>query len=265
MLNAQWTCITYGGVICPCRTSPGRWAQCSCKKVARISQYRCYPILTSQYLLLEPFFVHFAKQGSWYIDLELAAIIAKALNSISVSEAPPQTTSARRHVAWALLALVYSAQARTAVSIFKNVYARDPGFFNGRLTRTFLSMLLRHRQFRGAAEIAKLSPRLRWRRFVLLGLARRGSTPRVEAQLGATLLPKWLVDVVAHTRLGRRHPAAGLLRRWATRRTRTLADTRNGFKLLVRARGVASSDACVSDCTYVTQRRGANRVGEHHP
>jgi hypothetical protein len=128
-----------------------------------------------------------AKQGSWYIDLELAAIIARALSSISASEAPPQTTSARRHVAWALLALVCSAQARTAVSIFKNVYARDPGFFNGRVTRTFLSMLMRHRQFRGAAEIAKLSPRLRWRRFVLLGLARRGSTPRVEAQLGGSL------------------------------------------------------------------------------
>jgi hypothetical protein len=67
-----------------------------------------------------------AKQGSWYIDLELAAIIAKALHSISISEAPPQTTSARRHVAWALLALVCSARARTAISIFKNVYARDP-------------------------------------------------------------------------------------------------------------------------------------------
>jgi hypothetical protein len=179
-----------------------------------------------------------AKQGSWYIDLELAAIIAKALNFITVSEAPPQTTSARRHVAWALLALVCSAQARTAISIFKNVHARDPGFFNGRVTRTFLSMLLRHRQFRGAAEIAKLSPRLRWRRFVLLGLARRGSSPRVEAQLGGSSLPKWLVDVVANTRVGRRHPAAYLLRRWATRRVRTPAETRYGFKVLVRARGV---------------------------
>ena len=179
-----------------------------------------------------------AKQGSWYIDLELAAIIAKALQSVSVSEAPPQTTSARRHVAWALLALVCSAQARAAVIVFKNVYARDPGFFNGRVLRTFLSMLLRHRQFRGAADIAKLSPRLRWRHFVLVGLARRGSTPRVEARLGGSFLPKWLVDVVAHTRLGRRHPAAGLLCRWATRRVRTPADSRNGLKVLVRARGV---------------------------
>lgn len=179
-----------------------------------------------------------AKQGSWYIDLELAAIIAKALQSVSISEAPPPTTSARRHMAWALLALVCSAQARAAVTVFKNVYTRDPGFFNGRVLRTFFSMLLRHRQFRGAAEIAKLSPRLRWRHFVLFGLARRGSTPRVEAQLGGSLLPKWLVDVVAHTRLGRRHPAAGLLRRWATRRARTPADSRNGLKVLVRARGV---------------------------
>ncbi|KAN0132966.1 hypothetical protein V8E53_009331 [Lactarius tabidus] len=121
-----------------------------------------------------------AKQGSWYIYLELAAVIAKALSSIYVTEAPAQTTSARRHVAWALLALVYSAQARTALTIFKNVHARDPGFFNGRITRTFLSMLLRHRQFRRAGEITKLSPRLRWRRFVLLGLACRGSTPRIE-------------------------------------------------------------------------------------
>ncbi|KAI9439917.1 hypothetical protein H4582DRAFT_1943959 [Lactarius indigo] len=172
-----------------------------------------------------------AKQGSWYIDLELASIIAKALYAISVSEAPPQTTPARRYVAWALLALVCSAQARAAVTIFKNVYSRDPGFFNGRVLRTFLS-------FRGAAEIAKLSPRLRWRHFVLSGLARRGSTPRVEARLGGSLLPKWLVDVVARTRLGRRHPATGLLRRWATRRARTPADSRNGMKVLVRARGV---------------------------
>ena len=179
-----------------------------------------------------------SKQGRWYIDLELAAIIANALHSVSESEAPPQTTSARRYVAWALLALVCSAQARAAITIFKNVYSRDPGFFNGRVLRTFLSVLLRHRQFRGAAEIAKLSPRLRWRRFVLLGLARRGSTPRVEAQLGGSLLPKWLVDVVAHTRLGRRHHATGLLRHWVTRRSRTSADTRNGLKVLVRARGI---------------------------
>jgi len=73
---------------------------------------------------------------------------------------------------------------------------------------------------------------------VLLGLARRGSAPRVEAQLGGSLLPKWLVDVVAHTRLGRRHPATGLLPHWATRRARTPANTRNALKVLVRARGV---------------------------
>ncbi|KAH9178119.1 hypothetical protein EDB89DRAFT_1929355, partial [Lactarius sanguifluus] len=108
-------------------------------------------------------FGHLLSRGSWYIDLELAAIIAKALHAISISEAPPQTTPARRYVAWALLRAC-------------NVYTRDPGFFNGRVLRTFLSMLLRHRQFRGAAEIAKLSPRLRWRHFVLSGLARRGST-----------------------------------------------------------------------------------------
>lgn len=198
-----------------------------------------------------------AKQGSWYIDLELAAIIAKALYAISVSEAPPQTTPARRYVAWALLALVCSAQARAAVTIFKNMYSRDPGFFNGRVLRTFLSMLLRHRQFRGAAEIAKLSPRLRWRHFVLFGLARRGSTPRVEAQLGGSLLPKWLVDVVARTRLGRRHPATGLLRRWATRRARTPADSRNGMKVLVRARGVG-----LAKRAYRTARTTVHNAGE---
>jgi hypothetical protein len=114
------------------------------------------------------------------------------------------------------------------------------------LLRTFLSMLLRHRQFRGAAEIAKLSPRLRWRRFVLLGLARRGSTPRVEAQLGGSLLPKWLVDVVAHTRLGRRHPTTGLLRHWATRRARTPAHTRNGFESARACAGCRPSEAHVS-------------------
>ena len=160
-------------------------------------------------------------------------------------------------MAWALLAFVCSAQARTAVSIFKNVYVKDPGFFNGRVVRTFLSMLLRHRQFRGAAEIAKLSSRSRWSRFVLSGLARRGTAPRVEAELGGSLLPKWLVDVVAHTRMGRRHPAAGLLRRWATRRARTRADTRNGFKVLVRARGVR-----LATRAYRTARTLHNNAGE---
>ncbi|KAF8273294.1 hypothetical protein EI94DRAFT_1298434 [Lactarius quietus] len=192
-----------------------------------------------------------AKQGSWYIDLKLAAIIAKALYSISASDAPPQTTTARRHVGWALLALVCSAQARAAVVIFKNVYSQDPGFFSGRIRRTLLSMLLRHRQFRGAAEIARLSPRLRWRRYVLLGLARRGSTPRLEAQLGGSLLPTWLVDVAAHTRLGRPHRATGLLRRWVTRRARTPSDTRYGFKVLVRARGVSlAKRAYRTACTF---------------
>ncbi|SRR6266404_576123 len=51
------------------------------------------------------------KQGSWYIDLEPAAIIAKALQSVSIPEAPPQTTSARRHMAWALLACVFGTGA----------------------------------------------------------------------------------------------------------------------------------------------------------
>ena len=99
-----------------------------------------------------------------------------------------------------------------------------------------------HRQSRGAADIAKYFPRLRWRRFVPSGLARWGSIPRVEAQLGGTILPKWLVGVVAHTRLSRRHPATGLLRPWATRRAQPPADTCNGFKVLVRACGVGLAE-----------------------
>lgn len=39
-------------------------------------------------------------------------------------------------------------------------------------------------------------------------------------------------------RLGRRHPAAGLLRHWITRRSRTAAEVRNGLKVLMYARGV---------------------------
>ncbi|KAN0132965.1 hypothetical protein V8E53_009330 [Lactarius tabidus] len=97
------------------------------------------------------------------------------------------TTSARRHVAWALLALVCSAQARTAVTIFKNVHARDPGFFNCRVTRAFLSMLLRHRQFRGAAEIAKLSPRAMLEAFCALGPTPPGLNPLRRSPTGRVL------------------------------------------------------------------------------
>ncbi|KAN0132968.1 hypothetical protein V8E53_009333 [Lactarius tabidus] len=204
------------------RTSPGRGVRCSFK-VVRISQ----DVINFRG---RSFAMIAASSRSMYQLPCLASgrsMVAKALHSISVSVAPPQ--QARRHVAWAL---------RTAVTIFKNVYSRDPGFFNGRITHTFLSMLLRHRQFRGAAEISKLSLCLRWRCFVVLGLVRRGSTPRVAAQLCGSLSPKWLVDVVAHTRLGRRHPAAGLVRHLATRRARTPTDTRNGLKVLVRARDV---------------------------
>jgi hypothetical protein len=39
-------------------------------------------------------------------------------------------------------------------------------------------------------------------------------------------------------RLGRHHPAAGLLRHWITRRSRTAADVRNGLKVLIYARGI---------------------------
>ena len=180
-----------------------------------------------------------AKQRSWYIDLDLAAILAKALLNIFTSEAPPQTAASRRYVAWVLLALACSGQAPVAVSTFKNVFTRDPGFFNANVVRTFLRTLLRHRQFGGAAEIANLFPHhTHWRRFVLLGLAQRGGAPRVERRLGQSVRPRWLVDVVASMRLGRRHPAAGLLRHWVTRRSRTAADVRNGLKVLMHARGI---------------------------
>ena len=56
--------------------------------------------------------------------------------------------------------LVCSARACAAITDFKNLYTRDSGFFNGHFLRTFLSML-RHRQFHGAAEIAKHLPQLR--------------------------------------------------------------------------------------------------------
>ncbi len=54
-------------------------------------------------------------------------------------------------------------------------------------------------------------------------------------------LPKRLVDVVARTRLGRRHRATGLLRHWVTRRALTAADCRNCLKLLVRTRGTGQA------------------------
>jgi hypothetical protein len=178
-----------------------------------------------------------AKQRSRYIDLDLAAILAKALLNIFTSEAPPQTTASRRHVAWVLLALACSGHAPAAVSTFKNVYLRDPEFFSAKVVRAFLCTLLRHRQFGGAVEIANLFPHMDWRRFVLLGLGQRGGSPRTERRLGPSVRPRWLAHVVRSMRLGRRHPAAGLLRHWITRRSRTAADVRNGLKLLMYARG----------------------------
>ena len=177
------------------------------------------------------------KQRSRYIDLELAATLAKALLNIFISEAPPRTATAHRCMAWVLLALSCSGQAPAAVSTFKNVYARDPGFFNANVVRTFLRTLLRHKQFSGAAEIANLFPHSHWRQFVLLGLAWKGGSPRVERRLGRSVRPRWLASVVASMRLGRHHPAAGLLRHWVTRRSRTAADVRNGLKVLMHARG----------------------------
>src|SRR6266702_166711 len=69
MHSVQWTCITCGGVIFPYRTSPCRWAPCSYKKVVRTSQYRCYPILTSQGLLLESSFGHLPSRGAGTLTL----------------------------------------------------------------------------------------------------------------------------------------------------------------------------------------------------
>ena len=179
-----------------------------------------------------------AKEKSWYINLELAAILAKALLNIFTSEAPPQTTASRRCMAWVLLALTCSGQAPAAVSTFKNVYARDPEIFNANVLRNFLRTLLRHRQFSGAAEIANLYPHAHWRRFVQLGLAQRGGAPRVERRLGQSVRPRWLTHATTSMRLGRRHPAAGLMRHWVTRRLRTAADVRNGLKVLMHARGI---------------------------
>lgn len=181
----------------------------------------------------------FAKQGNRYIDLEFAAILAKALPNVFKSEALPQTSAARRDVSWVFAALACSGQAPAAISTFKVVYNRDPGFFKDHVVRTFLRTLLRHRQFSGAAEIAKLFPHTRWQQFVLLGLVRKGSAPRVETRLGGSDRPRWLTDVVARVRSGRRHRAAGLLRLWVTRRSRTPRDVRNGLKVLARARGPA--------------------------
>jgi len=179
-----------------------------------------------------------AKQGSWYIDLELATILANAVLTVFTSEAPPRTTTVRRDVGWVLLALACSGQAPAAITTFKNVYMRDPGFFNDRVVHAFLCTLLHHRQFHGAAEVAQLFPHTRWRQFVLYGLTKRGGAPRVEAHLGGSVRPGWLADVVARVRSGRRHPAAGLLRHWVTRRARTSSDVRNGLKVLARARGI---------------------------
>ncbi len=179
-----------------------------------------------------------AKQGNRYMSLDLAAILAKALLTVSKSEALPQTTAARRDVSWVLVALACSGQATAAISTFKTIYTRDPRFFNTRVVRTLLRTLLHHRQFGGAAEIANLFPHTQWRQFVLFGLAQRGGAPRVEMQLGGPVGPRWLADVIARVRSGRRHRAAGLLRLWVTRRARTSSDVRHGLKVLARARGI---------------------------
>jgi hypothetical protein len=177
-----------------------------------------------------------AKQGSWYIDLELANILAKALLAVCNSEALPQTTFARRNVSWLLVALACSGQAPAAVSTFKAVYMRDPKFFNTGVIHTILRTLLHHRQFSGAAEIAKLFPHKRWRRFVLLGLAQRGGAPRVEKQLGGSVRPRYLSDVRGGS--GGRHRTLDILRLWVTRRARTSLNVRNSLKMLARAQGI---------------------------
>lgn len=174
-----------------------------------------------------------AKQGSWYIDLELASILAKALLAVCNSEVLPQTTSARRNVSWLLVALAYSGQAPATISTFKTVYMRDPKFFNTGVIQTILRTLLRHRQFSGAAEVAKLFPHKHWRRFVLLGLAQRGGAPRVEKQLGGSVPD---ADVVVRGESGRRHRTVDVLRLWVTRRTSL--NVRNSLKVLARAQGI---------------------------
>jgi len=180
-----------------------------------------------------------AKQGNWYIDLELASILAKALLAVCNSEVLPQTTSARRNVSWLLVALACSGQAPATISTFKTVYMRDPKFFNTSVIHTILRTLLHHRQFSGAAEIAKLFPHKRWRRFVLLGLAQRGGAPRVEKQLGGSVRPRCLsdADVVVRGGSGRRHRTVDVLRLWVTRHTSL--NVRNSLKVLARAQGIA--------------------------
>jgi hypothetical protein len=88
MLNAQWTFITFGGVIYPTslyRTSPGRGARCSFK-VVRISQ----DVINFRG---RSFAMIAASSRSMYQLPCLASgrsMVAKALHSISVSVAPPQ-------------------------------------------------------------------------------------------------------------------------------------------------------------------------------
>ncbi|KAI0267743.1 hypothetical protein BC834DRAFT_842430 [Gloeopeniophorella convolvens] len=193
-----------------------------------------------------------AKQGAWYIDLELASILAKALLAVSASESPLQTTNARRYISWALLALVCSAQAPAAVAVFKNVRAWAPGFFNGRTVRAFLVALLHHRQFRSAVEVAMLSPNKRWRRFVQHGLLQRGEAPRAMRQLGLPTSRAWLHGALQHPRFshGQRHcPAQANLRtrHWLARRVRTPAEVRRGMRALTRTRGVGLARRILRD------------------
>lgn len=78
---------------------------------------------------------------------------------------------------WALLALVGSVRVRAAIAVFKDVYIRDSGFFNGRVLRTFLSTPLRHRQSLGDAEIANLFPALASETIRALGPSAPGLNP----------------------------------------------------------------------------------------
>jgi hypothetical protein len=115
-----------------------------------------------------------AKQGNWYIDPELAAIIARALCSISVSEAPRFVVTWHGH-----FSCLYVQHRRTAVRMCtlgtqnSSTAALIAPSFPCFCDADSSAALWRSQSFPRACA------GLGWRRFVLLGLARRGSTPRM--------------------------------------------------------------------------------------
>ncbi|KAF8259876.1 hypothetical protein EI94DRAFT_1812580 [Lactarius quietus] len=152
--------------------------------------------------------------------------------SFRASSSPKLSTP--HHVAWALFTLVCSAQARAFVTVFKNVNTQVLKTQNSSTVAFFAHSFPCYSAIDSSAALRRSQsfPCACAGDVLLLGLARQGSTRRVEVQLGGSLLP-----TSPHIRGLAGEISTGLLRCWATRQLRTPTDTHYGLKVLVRAQG----------------------------